>query len=443
MKYNNLKKDSLRSFPIHKAGNPKISLFCKPTMWKAPFVALMLLLLISSPFRAHAGFLSFVGDLIGGNNDSAPPVVQDAPKNSQTVQLLEPSLTPDLKNQGGKAGVSIVDDQALEGKVGPMGTEADLDNIAYTSTSKFGVHIVKAGETLASIAKKEKVSIYSIVYANSDIKKADLTKVGTVLTIIPLDGTAYTVKKGETAESVAKKYGLSVADIIEYNLLKKASDVDAGETIFLVGVSTNEIKTADAKEKQAKAFAVANTNSKQNKTKVDDTPEPVVVKPVEKPVDVAPVVVEQPASSPETAPQDVPQGPSGKIANGFIWPFPEDVGRVTQRLHGPNGVDLAAKKGTPIFAVADGTILIADDQGWNGGYGYYVVENFTDSTQGMYAHMSKVVTEAGQTVKQGDLIGYVGSTGHSTGPHLHFERRGASNPFKDLKVNSTSEDFHD
>lgn len=436
MQNTTIKKVITRTYALISAVMTKISLFFKPIIMKACFSFVIILSIILLPIKAHAGFLSFMGDLLGTQTSAAEVTpVESNTKNSQTMTLLEPSITPELKNTISQDSVAIIKDQVLESTNGPLGTEADLGYEAYTSTSKLGVHIVKAGETLASIAKKEKVSTYAIVYANSDIKRSDLTKVGTALTIIPLDGSAYTVKRGETASSIAQKYGLSVNDILEYNVLSKASDIDAGETICLVGTSKAEIEKANRlaieKDKIAKQAKIKPTEeSSPEKTPV------VVSAPVESPVvqAVVPVVNKT---------EDVAQGPSGAIAKGFIWPFPAGVGRVTQRLHGPNGVDLGAPKGTPIYAVADGTILIADGNGWNGGYGYYVVENFNDGTQGMYAHMSKVVADAGSPVKQGDLIGYVGSTGRSTGPHLHFERRGDENPFKDLKVNSTSDDFHD
>ena len=87
-------------------------------------------------------------------------------------------------------------------------------------------------------------------------------------------------------------------------------------------------------------------------------------------------------------------------------------------------------KGTPIYAAANGTVIVAKDNGaWNGGYGNYVVISHPNGTETLYAHMSKVLTCAGASVCQGDTIGLVGMTGEATGNHLHFEVRGAANPF--------------
>ena len=88
----------------------------------------------------------------------------------------------------------------------------------------------------------------------------------------------------------------------------------------------------------------------------------------------------------------------------------------TQRMH--NGIDMACNQGTPIYATRAGTVTVASYQA--GGAGYYVSINHLDGFASIYMHMTNYVVSAGQSVSQGQLIGYVGSTGLSTGPHLHF-----------------------
>jgi murein DD-endopeptidase MepM/ murein hydrolase activator NlpD len=90
----------------------------------------------------------------------------------------------------------------------------------------------------------------------------------------------------------------------------------------------------------------------------------------------------------------------------------------TRRLH--SGVDLAAPNGSPIVATSDGMVSTA---GWNGGYGLSVSLEHGGGLQTRYGHMSRLAVAAGKMVKKGDVIGYVGSTGRSTGPHLHYEMR--------------------
>lgn len=90
------------------------------------------------------------------------------------------------------------------------------------------------------------------------------------------------------------------------------------------------------------------------------------------------------------------------------------------RWHG--GVDLAAPAGTPVRATSDGVVERA---AWSGGYGLMVELDHGQGTESLYGHMERITVAAGQSVKKGDLLGYVGSTGLSTGPHLHYEiRRG-------------------
>lgn len=93
---------------------------------------------------------------------------------------------------------------------------------------------------------------------------------------------------------------------------------------------------------------------------------------------------------------------------------------VTGRRAGHKGIDMAAPTGTPIYATADGTIDMAE---WYGGYGNFIKIEHGGDLETRYGHLSKLNVRPGQEVKKGDLIGFVGSTGRSTGPHLHYEVR--------------------
>lgn len=90
----------------------------------------------------------------------------------------------------------------------------------------------------------------------------------------------------------------------------------------------------------------------------------------------------------------------------------------TWKLH--EGIDLGRPTGTPVYAAADGVVLVSQRQGNGKGYGEYIVIRHQNAYDTLYAHLSKRVATSGSTVKAGQLIGYVGSTGDSTGPHLHF-----------------------
>jgi murein DD-endopeptidase MepM/ murein hydrolase activator NlpD len=105
---------------------------------------------------------------------------------------------------------------------------------------------------------------------------------------------------------------------------------------------------------------------------------------------------------------------NGRVSSGFGERFHPILGYA--RFHA--GLDLAAAAGTPIVAAADGKVVSA---GWAGGYGRMVAVVHAGGIETKYGHMSRIAASAGEAVHRGDVIGYVGSSGLSTGPHLHFE----------------------
>ncbi|UNU26781.1 peptidoglycan DD-metalloendopeptidase family protein [Microcoleus vaginatus] len=150
--------------------------------------------------------------------------------------------------------------------------------------------------------------------------------------------------------------------------------------------------------------------------------------------------------SPELPPLSNPDTylPNGKqqSANGFIWPskgvLTSGYGWRWGRMH--KGIDIAGPIGTPIVAASDGVVTYAQ---WNdGGYGYLVEITHPDGTETVYAHNSRILVQKGQRVAQGEQISEMGSTGFSTGPHLHFEihpaGQGAINPMAVLPDDASS-----
>lgn len=125
----------------------------------------------------------------------------------------------------------------------------------------------------------------------------------------------------------------------------------------------------------------------------------------------------------------------GRMTSGFGNRFHPILGYV--RFH--DGVDLAASAGTPIVAAADGRVIGA---GWRGGYGQQVQIAHTDGVRTLYGHMSRIAAYAGELVHKGQVIGYVGSTGLSTGPHLHFEVTKNGRPVNPMSVKMTSGPGH-
>ena len=152
---------------------------------------------------------------------------------------------------------------------------------------------------------------------------------------------------------------------------------------------------------------------------------------------------------------------AAQIANvpsesGFLWPLPAGYNTISSlaggRIHPVTGkpsnhagIDIPAPSGTNIYAAKSGVVITAEKgTGSSWSYGNYVVVSHSDGTSTLYGHMSRLGCQKGQTVKQGDVIGYVGTTGRSTGNHLHFEIRVGStrndpvNYFKDRTLYVTS-----
>ena len=139
------------------------------------------------------------------------------------------------------------------------------------------------------------------------------------------------------------------------------------------------------------------------------------------------VVVKGSDSSSEGTSSSSTSSASSYGSGSFIWPVPythnitSEFGMRWGRLHG--GIDIAdgGVYGQPIVAADSGTVILAGNQG--DGYGNYVIIDHGNGYKTLYGHMSSVAAYTGQQVSQGEVIGYVGSTGNSTGPHLHFEIR--------------------
>jgi len=338
-------------------------------------------LLIIVPLSVQAGWLSSVAGLLNGDT-----LVYEKPQSTSgagEVKLLSSATGPDLKsNQGG--GDIIVEEGALQSS-GPFSENTDATNLG----GEIGVHVVRPCtaercETLSHIAEMYGVSVNTILWAN-DISDPKSVQPGDTLIILPITGVRHVVKNGETLASITKKYGAEsseevdamISDIISYNRLASATDIATGDTVVVPGGIMHQA-----------------------------TPKKT-------------------SGSSGSSPTRVTGGASG--GGGFVHPVPGAVR--TQGIHGYNAVDLAAAAGTVIRAAAAGEVIVSKSGGWNGGYGNYMVIKHASGAQTLYAHTSSNAVSVGASVESGETIGYVGTTGKSTGAHLHFEVRGASNPF--------------
>lgn len=324
---------------------------------------------------AGVAFLSFSGTVQAGILSGLVSIfgvkepVVNVDGNSQNVALLVFSGNADSKAAGG-GDTTIVGGQALLPDSGPLGTVADIPNTP--KSGHISIYVVREGDTLSQIAAMFDVSVNTIMWGN-DIKRSTSLQAGQVLTILPISGVSHTVAKGDTLKSVARQYHADIDEIAQYNDLSVDGALAVGTKIIIPDgeISASSVSTG--------------------------------TKP-----------------SPNTTPS---------YAGYYLRPVAG--GYRSQGAHGfrNSAVDLATYYGAPVFAAAEGTVIISRIGGWNGGYGNYVVIQHPNGTQTLYSHMSEVMVVVGQHVDKGDTIAKVGLSGKTTGAHVHFEIRGAKNPF--------------
>jgi murein DD-endopeptidase MepM/ murein hydrolase activator NlpD len=295
--------------------------------------------------------------------------MQSGSSDTRTIALLEGSRNPNPQLARGGGDIFIVDGSALASETSPLSGDGAL---TATGNGQISLYVVREGDTLSAIADMFEVTVNTIRWANDLGAKGTISE-GDKLVILPITGVKYTVKKGDTLASIAKKYKGDTEEILGFNGLSDASELAIGLEIII--------------------------------------PNGEVV----------------PAATPKKAAPANTYGSGPAYAGYYMRPI--KGGLKTQGIHGYNGVDLASSYGATVYAAAAGEVIISRADGYNGGYGSYVVIRHDNGTQTLYAHLSANSVSVGQTVAQGDVIGAMGSTGKSTGTHLHFEIRGAKNPF--------------
>jgi murein DD-endopeptidase MepM/ murein hydrolase activator NlpD len=326
---------------------------------------LIALMLIFLPVLYPSTALAGIFSFISGDKVAADTQVAPNVPNSQNMTVLKAVINRDPSPTGSNDRPILALDNALVAEIGPAGTASDVDE---TSSSEISLYVVRSGDTLSGIAKMYGVSVNTIVWAN-DISRTTALREGQTLVILPITGIRHIVKKGDTIKSIVLKYKADLNEVLEFNDLTLTSDLQVGDTIII------------------------------------------------------------PDAEPTTPPK-APGTSSGVPSYPGYYMRPIIGGHKSQGIHGHNAVDLAAPVGTPIYAAAGGTVIVSiSNNGWNGGYGNYVVISHSNGTQTLYAHTSTNLVNVGDKVARGDLIAKVGLTGKTTGAHVHFEIRGAVNPF--------------
>ena len=251
----------------------------------------------------------------------------------------------------------------------PVVTEEVIDGLAVAEEAPYTEHFdlsysayrVKPGDMIGIIAEKAGVSQDTIISVNN-IRSSRLLQIGTYLKIPYMTGILYTVRKnGETVESIATKYKVDADKCAEVNNLALADELNAGTTLF---VPDAQMDWVTRQEINGDLF--------------------------KKPIHAR-----------------------WYLTSRWGWRASPFTG--ARSYH--SGVDMACPQGTNIFAAMDGRVT---STGYNPTYGNYVIVTHHSGYQTLYGHMSAILTVKGKYVTPQTVIGKVGSTGLSTGPHLHF-----------------------
>ena len=344
-------------------------------------------MVFSFPSTTNASILSVISNLI--SQVKGETVLVPEYKNTQTIELLNPGTSTTASSAPEQSDSNKGKDGVLSVSAGPLRISTE-DQVYIPENDEISIYTVKANDTLNSVATLFNVSVNTIVWANN-LSDRKITE-GQVLTILPVSGIRHTLKKGDTLKNIALKYEADVEDIAVFNGVTVETVLVAGETLL---IPDGEIKEIEKKKEQKDTKKDKDT--KNNKTNKQKSSIKTIIKNLIK--------------------QD----------GYFVRPI--RGGTRTTGLHGNNAVDLAAPVGTQILAAASGKVIIVKTGGYNGGYGNYVVVSHSNGTQTLYAHTSQNDVSVGESVAQGQVIARVGSTGKSTGAHVHFEVRGGRNPF--------------
>jgi murein DD-endopeptidase MepM/ murein hydrolase activator NlpD len=268
-------------------------------------------------------------------------------------------------------------------------------------------YTVKSGDTIASIARSFGLNVGTIQWANNLTSRSTI-RPGDTLRIPAASGVLYTVKSGDTVERLASAYHVDATSITKANNLRVNSRLSVGTELLIPDATPIAVvtppKTTGTKPSTPTINGVA------VKTNIPITP----IK--GKSVDIYQETAKE-GSDVRIKPPDIVVN-TGTTQSRLLWPTHLHV---INQYYGyqHTGVDIDGDYTDPWYAAADGVVEVA---GWNnGGYGLMVLIDHGNGIKTRYGHASKLFVKAGDTVKRGEVIGMVGTTGRSTGTHLHFE----------------------
>jgi len=271
---------------------------------------------------------------------------------------------------------SVLSDSSLVG-VQESGESAAQMPPARQEREDIELYVVEGGDTLSTIAGKFGLSLNTILWANN-LTVRSVLQPGDTLTILPVDGAYHEVSSGDTVASIARTYGVDQETIARYNDLTNVNALAIGDELLIPG---GEVQVASRPTSSA----------------------------------ISTIISPSPSSS--TGATATISNPSVTGSGSMIWPT--DLRIITQYYGWSHtGIDIDCGYTNDNYASDAGYVQFS---GWKGGYGYAVEINHGNGLVTRYGHHASLYVTAGQYVSQGQAIGRCGTTGRSTGTHLHFE----------------------
>jgi len=317
---------------------------------------------------ASFGRNSIFASLFGNNGEEDLEIVEGpaTPINSSEQKL---ALTPSNNSSERPVVDSNVDSVNNPEKQLALGS----GGVSQDNGEEVKYYIVEGGDTVSSIAQQFGISTQTVLWANN-LNEGSYIQPGQKLTILPINGLTHTIKSGDTIQKIATKYKADAEKIMTFNRLASNEALNPGEELIIP----------------------------------DGTIEPTA----------------QPLPQQSTSPTrrfgfiSVP--PPARVVPGARLQWPTVSHRINQYFRwGHTGLDIDGDYSTPIYAADSGVVESVIYARY--GYGFHIIINHGGGRETLYAHASKIYVKPGQSVKRGQSIGMVGSTGRSTGTHLHFE----------------------
>ena len=240
------------------------------------------------------------------------------------------------------------------------GVLSEISSVNFSEPVTYTDYVVKSGDNISSISKKFGLTNICTLISVNNIENVRSIRVGQKLKVPSTDGLIYTVKKGDSLAGISVNYRVAVEELLDVNDMD-SEVIQPGVKLFIPGA---KLDSDTLRKALGELF-------------------------------ICPISIRY------------------RLSSAFGYRADPFTG--VKSFH--TGMDMAVPAGTPIKAAMGGRIATA---GWNNVYGNYVIITHGNGYQTLYAHMQKYTVKTGQTVNQGTCLGYVGSTGYSTGPHLHF-----------------------